>query len=106
MSGHTKGPWVGGSRNGVDAVQGGCGEWVAILPHGRREGHGVVCDDEHQANARLIAAAPDLLEALTNTAMWMRTLEGLHGELKGGAAQALVDAEAAIRRATSNERDS
>lgn len=60
MSGHTPGPWtkVNGELFG---------------PHGRRvlvsdSGIGVVCgsnpDPEHEANARLIAAAPELLEAL------------------------------------------
>jgi hypothetical protein len=53
MSGHTKGPWIIFSDGGRPA---------AILPAGR---DGEICQfaNASKANARLIAAAPELLEA-------------------------------------------
>ena len=59
MSGYTPGPWI------ADLYEDGC---FVVRPHGE-EGpiiaeRGVWFDDESQANARLIAAAPDMREAL------------------------------------------
>ena len=57
MSGHTKGPWK---------LDGGKQEWFSV----RADHYGVVCNipgygiGAREANARLIAAAPELLEAL------------------------------------------
>jgi hypothetical protein len=58
MSGYTTGPWCDdtGSAIGARAVVGD-GQQLAALVYGRTR-------DEQVANARLISAAPDLLEAL------------------------------------------
>ena len=55
MSGHTKGPWV---TTGA-LVKTGDNNWIACCDVSR-----VIPDKEMLANARLIAAAPDMLEAL------------------------------------------
>ena len=62
MTKHTPGPWI------ADLYEDGC---FVVRPHGK-EGpliaeRGVWFDDESHANARLIAAAPDLLEACLAT---------------------------------------
>lgn len=60
MSNHTPGPW---KLNGWDVVQQGCTDafpaLAAIL-----NADGSVCMEEINANARLIAAAPELLHEL------------------------------------------
>lgn len=63
MSAHTKGPWTFSTApqpNGCPIV-GARGLMVAMLAHSI---HHADQKDEALANARLIAAAPDLLEAL------------------------------------------
>lgn len=61
MSGHTKGPWIirrsgSGKPYQVETVDGvGITQWRGISRPASKEG---------EANAHLIAAAPDLLEAL------------------------------------------
>lgn len=70
MSKHTPGPW---QAIGTDPAEGGDWFWIKAQPHSALRGFskeiGVVNggqnDPEQQANARLIAAAPDLLKALT-----------------------------------------
>lgn len=69
MSKHTPGPWV---AVGTDPAEGGNWFWIKAQPapvmRGFTKEIGVVNgsqdDPEQQANARLIAAAPELLEAL------------------------------------------
>ncbi|MXP42949.1 hypothetical protein [Allopontixanthobacter sediminis] len=96
MSEHTKGPWV------LDPPQFGFG---AILE--RENGgliFGIACGDEAErkpeaeieANARLIAAAPELLEALERC---VDALASLRGELEPPLSQ-VVKARAAIAKAT------
>lgn len=68
--GHTPGPWEAFKgveqgdemRCGVSAMRGKVGYLVATIENGAP---GDFCDTEF-ANARLIAAAPELLEALKN----------------------------------------
>lgn len=68
MSGHTKGPWVWKDMGYFYELVGSDGE--TICDDGSAGGeYGSVIDptggsDSDKANARLIAAAPDLLEAL------------------------------------------
>lgn len=93
MSGHTRGPWKV-TDIGFDGfeVEDGAGRVVAqaamINPVRRREDN-----DERRANARLIAAAPDLLAALREV------LE--HSDCRSVAA--LRAARAAIARAEGKE---
>lgn len=64
---HTKGPWQYTSRN-IEGVK----NWASRIPFAIEVPHGAavlpvadVCDQPHaEANARVIAAAPDMLEAL------------------------------------------
>lgn len=59
-SGHTKGPWMAAAR--PSSVVG----WPVVAPAdmGRSVCNVTVGHDQSEANARLIAAAPELLEAL------------------------------------------
>jgi hypothetical protein len=55
---HTQGPWHLGKRAGTPAIYGKNGAEIAEIFH--------VLTPEWRENARLIAAAPELLEALRN----------------------------------------
>lgn len=89
MSGYTKGPWV----SGIIGVKGGfgpdCNDKVcAVLSDDGTICEGLNCDD-----ARLIASAPELLEAL----LIARTYVASSGE--NGSALAMNTIDAAIRKA-------
>ena len=63
MSGFTKGQWAVGEYDDFSE------SYTVIQDGSRREGRGYVvtvdiCEGASEANAKLIAAAPDLLEAL------------------------------------------
>lgn len=96
--GHTPGPW---RVDGHPDSEMPC-EVVKVFPNGDR---GLVCELTHslfrqnqKANARLIAAAPDLLEALRGL------LTPCHCDPAPGTACAhVLAAEAAIARATGEE---
>lgn len=64
MGDYTKGPWRQATRgpNGMPVVGDARGMMIAHVTIGH--------DCPHEANARLIAAAPDLLEALELVAAW------------------------------------
>lgn len=106
MATHTQGPWLLWLSHDARPHQVvGPASWrtglVSVLtdvnhyaPH--IEGY----DAEQSANARLIASAPELLEALKNITGWMEVQEHLHGEFKGGAKRSIEDANSAIRKAT------
>lgn len=69
MTAHTPGPWVSEGRSVRRDSGLGYGEMIASVTGGAKSGPFFVEDDEEcEANARLIAAAPDLLEALE--AVW------------------------------------
>jgi hypothetical protein len=65
MSGHTPGPWASLGPTIYDRAIIKAGDYEAAtqiaVTYGRKSG------DEHDANTRLIAAAPDLLKALQAT---------------------------------------
>lgn len=70
-AGHTKGPWLYGASYGNDSVriETPDGKIIGAIRNqrmiGQEQGRPVYeWDDEGDANARLIAAAPDLLAAL------------------------------------------
>ena len=84
---HTPGPWIEFADQG---------DTVAILP---AMCEGTICEFQStvtRANARLIAAAPDLLEALIKLMRWM---DGSEGDEQVPPVY-LVKARAAIARAT------
>jgi len=90
---HTPGPW--GLRHS--------GKTVVSLPHTSPEAREVIaCSIENTANARLIAAAPELLDALRDAisqAKWYgpRNPDELGGKF---TCEVIAKAEAAIARAT------
>lgn len=92
---HTPGPW--GLRHS--------GKTVVSLPHTSPEAREVIaCSIENTANARLIAAAPELLDALRET---RGTLELLAEEMRKRnlreedfALQAISLIDSALARAT------
>lgn len=55
---HTKGPWKIGVKQPKPIIYGPSGEQIADLRDP------MLFEDENQANAHLIAAAPEMLEAL------------------------------------------
>ena len=83
---HTKGPWKidSGEALKVRNVSGSIAMIMQTHLRGRRS------SDETRANARLIAAAPDMLEALQN----------LMRHMPDYADTVWIDAQAAIARAT------
>ncbi len=60
---HTPGPWTYNQADGL--IESECGSPIAI-PQNEKPGKPLVDPDTMHANARLIASAPDLLEALKN----------------------------------------
>jgi len=101
MSAHTPGPWHAGIGNGEGSIFSDSGRT-------RLEDGGTtlypICSynrgwnaDEDAANARLVAAAPDLLEALRATLRCLEWHEQRHGV--GMDAKAVKDAYAAIAKA-------
>lgn len=89
MSKHTPGPWHQHIRmDGSSEVEAGRTFPVASTT-------GCIGGTEGHANARLIAAAPELLEALQGT---MRTMEMHHG--KDCRCKECLSARAAIAKAT------
>lgn len=61
---HTPGPWTVASRSDAAAIVDGHGNRLACLSYGRKSVSMKIESDATNANARLIAAAPDLLAAL------------------------------------------
>lgn len=54
---------------------------------------------EHQANARLIEAAPELLDALEDALAWMSERKDRRGDDFTGLAEAKAKARAALKKA-------
>ena len=98
---HTPGPWHIGKRTFAPYIYGPKGEEVAG-PSGFTSGH-----EETQANARLIAAAPDLLAALEEIASRQISVQGYNSPsallLRLASVQSL--ARATIARATGAEAE-
>ena len=93
MSKHTPGPWVVAGPNLIDQADAGIwgsGEFDFVICDMQRDGYE---DAEQKANALLISAAPDLLEALERLVSAARDVD--HGYLD----QAIDNAESAIAKA-------
>lgn len=68
MSAHTPGPWViDPDKNDQLCVYGSGGFWIALLPH---QCLGSI-EEQQKINASLIAAAPELLDALKLAQRWL-----------------------------------
>ena len=101
MSKHTKGPWAVVEHDHAICIQTespsktkyGASRYAAIGGFDRNDRAQL---EEARANARLIAAAPELLEALTDC------VEHMHWTQPQGEA-ALKKAKAAIAKATGSE---
>lgn len=85
---HTKGPWIYGADS--DEVITKNAALICDIAPSRES----VSDEEADANARLIAAAPELLAAL------QKLLENAGDCLEVEAPSSLCDARAAIAKAT------
>ncbi len=98
---HTEGSWHIGLAATERAVYGKYGEHIATLPD-------MLASDEVTANARLIAAAPELLEALEELNYRALVALGLPGDETldvkrlpaSPLGKAIAQARAAIARAT------
>ena len=88
VAGHTPGPWVIGDDGNV---YGGRDEQASVFPIAQRMSG---------ANARLIAAAPELLAALRSARAWVAQYAELRGH-EAASASMLRVIEAAIARAES-----
>lgn len=96
MSKHTPGPWEVRKNE----------PWVIAKAYGNMKSvvHlnlPIEQSEEQRANARLIAAAPDLLEALELMLDRFRDTEGSHGQWEEEATE---NARAAIAKATGGEQ--
>lgn len=104
MTAHTPGPWTYEYENS-DALSGGC--WYSIkavggdddllwFPYNGPRSSG----EREEANARLMAAAPELLDAARTALEWAERYEDLCDEGGGIIAQDLSAVRAAIAKAT------
>jgi hypothetical protein len=99
---HTPGPWFVDQdmREGMEwnnHIYGSNGDCVCFMAHDGNDPSNAI----GLANARLIAAAPDLLEALTDMLSGWRYIRATHGDLYGvGWDRAEEKANAAIAKAT------
>lgn len=109
MAKHTPGPWrVEGRRGpgyiisaGVNAEGDGPAEYVGVIaPMFHVAGDG---SDRHAADARLIASAPALLEALTRALPYVETAEADEAYKPGEVAKVTAMIRAAIRQAERGE---
>lgn len=92
MSGHTKGPWrLFENARGVGVVS---DPWDVAHCGGFSTGRG---RSEEIANARLMAAAPDMLEALEGAAAALFRLDGHDKEMFASEIEAV---RSAIEKAT------
>ena len=109
MTNHTKGPWIaqtvredtGFRMVRTHVLDGASGDIIATI-----HANGIA---EEQANARLIAAAPELLEALVEAEAKLRILSEVAEDCRLDGAPMITEAakksRAAIAKATGYEKD-
>jgi hypothetical protein len=90
---HTKGPWTFIDHQGYNTIE-GQGEMIACIPT-REDFRANFKTDEGQANRRLIAAAPEMLEALEN----LITELNESGAIESIQVKTAIDAVKAIAKA-------
>ena len=90
---HTPGPWIGAGPSFGDQFPRYTTE-ITTEDERYGDGHIQICelpfhhhDEENEANARLIAAAPDLLEAAKTI---MENLDGMEGEVTAGYHESII----------------
>lgn len=88
---HTPAPWK------IDAAH---STRVLLLNDAKGYAIGEIVDTRNPANARLIAAAPDLLEALCTALPFVEDHEGSDIYKSGAVARAVAQIRAAIDKAT------
>lgn len=94
MSKHTPGPWTQGKTNPCN-VSANSALVCRTFPRGQYN------TDSAEANARLIAAAPDLLDALKDALGILCRI--VDGQEWGGIEDYIADMSAAIAKATGND---
>jgi hypothetical protein len=98
MTGYTKGPWLLDGRTIYALNDEGVNRFYASVQDAHAPAY------ELNANARLIASAPDLLEALEDMLSGWKYIRSSHGDLYGvGWDRAQDKAIAAIARAKGEE---
>jgi hypothetical protein len=88
---HTPAPWK------IDAAH---SSRVLLLNDAKGYAIGEIVDTRNPDNARLIAAAPDLLEALCTALPFVEDHEGSDIYKRGAVARAVAQIRAAIEKAT------
>lgn len=89
---HTQSPWHLGKRAGNPAIYGKDGAEIAEILH--------ELTPEWRENARLIAAAPELLAALEDAEFLLRKAGLIAGPMQDSFKRSATDAIAAIAKAT------
>lgn len=98
---HTPGPWTSTvSPFGQVEVRGDEGAFVCRLRHMDGEFDTTILTEQNKANARLIAAAPELLEALKAVAAALESALVGKRDIILTPEDALAEARAAIAKAT------
>jgi len=94
MSKHTPGPWY--YKSGTRGIFGPEGKAIATL-HGTPRGYP---NPDREANAHLLVAAPDLLEALQSLLLYVGQLEMLvYRDDDAGEHEEVAKARATIKKA-------
>ena len=88
---HTPAPWK---------IDGAHSTRVLLIIDAKGHAIGEIVDTRNPANAKLIAAAPDLLEALLTALPYVEDHEGSNVYKRGAVARAVAQIRAAIEQAT------
>ena len=88
---HTPAPWK---------IDGAISTRVLLINDAKGYAIGEIVDTRNPANAKLIAAAPDLLEALLTALPYVEDHEGSNVYKRGAVARALKQIRTAIYNAT------
>lgn len=88
---HTPAPWK---------IDGAISTRVLLIDDAKGNAIGEIVDTRNPANARLIAAAPDLLDALCTALPFVEDHEGSNIYKAGAVARAVREIRAAITAAT------
>ena len=88
---HTPAPWK---------IDGAHSTRVLLINDAKGYAIGEIVDTRNPANAKLIAAAPDLLEALLTALPYVEDHEGSNVYKRGAVARAVAQIRAAIEQAT------